>query len=194
MRVKSSSSVGSDRLVFIFLNKRAEEYTERVGRFVRFVDALVFRNRIGALCSGDFRTETRDHVLAEKLATSFEQKLSRCHVMGHRESLCLDRDTSHFCKAFVELRAVLRNKVSDGLGIVAVQTQNKSCAQLVAVQSTKGLAFLKIFRERFAVKIGSIVGQRELDPRERLRRISHVAAELNQSPLSAPRMKQVAPR
>ena len=46
--------IGSDRMVFLILNKRAEEKTERVGRFIRFVDALIFGNRIGALRPGDF--------------------------------------------------------------------------------------------------------------------------------------------
>ena len=60
-------------------------------------------------------------------------------------------------------------------------------------ESAQGFALLEIFRERLAVEIVRIVSERELDPGERLRRIGHVAAKLDQSSLSAPRVKQVAP-
>ena len=105
----------------LFLNERAEEKTERVGRFIRFVDALIFGDRIGALGPGDFGAEARDPFLAEKLAIGFEQKLGRCRVMGHRESLYLDRDDFDLGKAFVKLRAMLCNQFNDGARIVAVQ-------------------------------------------------------------------------
>ena len=108
---KKLLGVGSDGAVLLFLNERAEEKTERVGRLIRFVDALVFGDRIGALGPGDFGAEARDPFLAEKFAIGFEQKLGRCHVIGHRESLYLDRDDSDLGKTLVKLRAMLRNKL-----------------------------------------------------------------------------------
>ena len=51
--------VRSDGAVFLFLNERAEEKTKRVSRSIRFVDALIFGDRIGAFGPGDFGTEAR---------------------------------------------------------------------------------------------------------------------------------------